>query len=483
MLGNGSSAKPRGGKVRRWKTRSRNTRCHAARGRRLTVEQLDRRDMLAASWTSLVNSPPIGQGTMNLLTNGSVLMTDGGNQWAILTPDASGSYVNGTWKQVANANYTRLYDSTQVLQNGQVFVAGGEYGTGTSTGELYNPVTNTWTALPAQPYGAFIDSGSMLLPNGNVLIAPVAPNPSGYTTIFNTSTNTWSQGPELYRGGSADEQSWVKLADGSIITIDGANTSERYIPSLNQWVNDGVVPENLFDTLGEIGPGLLLNDGRAIFFGATSTSVIYTPSGSSSPGTWTAGPAIPSGNACDDAPGAVLPDGTILLATGPTGTYNGPTTYYLYDPVANSFSLAPNAPSVSDAPFVARMLALPDGNVLVQANGLKVFNPGTSAAAAAVPGIASIARNSDGSMLLTGTGLNGLNAGAAYGDDAQMDSNYPIVRLVNGANVYYAKTYNWSNTGVDLATRRKRPISPCRWESRRAPIPRTSWRTALLRPQ
>ena len=29
-----------------------------------------------------------------------------------------------------------------------------------------------------------------------------------------------------------------------------------------------------------------------------------------------------------------------------------------------------------------------------------------------------------------------------------MDSNYPIVRLVNGSNVYYATTYNWSNTGV-----------------------------------
>ena len=35
-----------------------------------------------------------------------------------------------------------------------------------------------------------------------------------------------------------------------------------------------------------------------------------------------------------------------------------------------------------------------------------------------------------------------------YGDDAQMDTNYPIVRFVNGSNVYYATTYNWSYTGV-----------------------------------
>ncbi len=98
------------------------------------------------------------------------------------------------------------------------------------------------------------------------------------------------------------------------------------------------------------------------------------------------------------------------------------------------------------------MLALPDGTVLVQANGLEVFDPGTTAAAAAVPTITSITNNADGSMLLTGTGLNGLDAGAAYGDDAQMDTNYPIVRLVNGSNVYYARTYNWSNTGVALGS-------------------------------
>jgi hypothetical protein len=45
--------------------------------------------------------------------------------------------------------------------------------------------------------------------------------------------------------------------------------------------------------------------------------------------------------------------------------------------------------------------------------------------------------------------LNGMDAGAAYGDDAEMDENYPIVRLTNGAGiVYYATTSNWSNLGV-----------------------------------
>ncbi len=45
--------------------------------------------------------------------------------------------------------------------------------------------------------------------------------------------------------------------------------------------------------------------------------------------------------------------------------------------------------------------------------------------------------------------MNGQSAGASYGDDDQMDSNYPIVHMTNSSgNVFYARTTNWSNTGV-----------------------------------
>src|SRR5262249_53691408 len=64
----------------------------------------------AKGWTPLTNQPPATASTMMLLTDGRVLMNDDGSQhWWILTPDASGSYVNGTWSQAADANYDRLY--------------------------------------------------------------------------------------------------------------------------------------------------------------------------------------------------------------------------------------------------------------------------------------------------------------------------------------------------------------------------------------
>ena len=69
----------------------------------------------------------------------------GGSEWKYvwykLTPDSKGSYKNGTWSQLASMVDTRLYYSSMVLPNGNVYVAGGEYGSGGSDarGEIYNP--------------------------------------------------------------------------------------------------------------------------------------------------------------------------------------------------------------------------------------------------------------------------------------------------------------------------------------------------------
>ena len=73
--------------------------------------------------------------------------------------------------------------------------------------------------------------------------------------------------------------------------------------------------------------------------------------------------------------------------------------------------------------------------------------------AAGKPAINTIQTNLDGSYRLTGTLLNGISEGAAYGDDAQMNSNYPLVRLTDATGrVYYARTRNWSSTGVNTGT-------------------------------
>jgi hypothetical protein len=425
---------------------------------------------LAGTWTPVSQLAPDEIQTMLLLSDGTVMAAgsaDITNTWYRLTPDSQGSYVNGAWSTMAPMHDTRLYYSSDVLTNGNVFVAGAEYGTGTNSAEVYDPVRDLWTRCPPAPAGQtyFYDSISKILPSGNVLIAPVGPATSGGTVIYVTASNTWANGGRLFRGSYQDEASWVKLPDDSILTIDpfGVN-SERYIPSLNAWVNDANVPVSLYDPFGsELGAAFLLPNGKAFVLGATGNTALYTPSGSTSPGVWAAGPVIPNSQATPDAPAAMLVNGNILCAVSPLPTsgshFPSPTSFYEYNPFANSFTRVsgPTGLTFPGPSYLLRMLDLPDGNVLLATsdNQLYVYQPDGSPLAAGKPAISNIVQNVDGSFHTTGTLLNGISEGAAYGDDAQMESNYPLIRMTNSSSgvVYYARTYGWNSTSVMTSNR------------------------------
>ena len=51
---------------------------------------------------------------------------------------------------------------------------------------------------------------------------------------------------------------------------------------------------------------------------------------------------------------------------------------------------------------------------------------------------------------LSGTQFNGLSQACSYGDDAQMSTNYPLVRIKNigTGHVFYARTHDHSTMAV-----------------------------------
>ncbi len=115
---------------------------------------------LAASWDRLNNFAPGGAGVMIQLTDGTVMIQNGSSQnWMRLTPDAKGSYINGTWSAnpIAPMNLDRLYFAAQVLQDGRVWVLGGEYSGPyldsniTPEAEIWNPVSNSWSPAASYP--------------------------------------------------------------------------------------------------------------------------------------------------------------------------------------------------------------------------------------------------------------------------------------------------------------------------------------------
>jgi hypothetical protein len=434
------------------------------------LEALEARDVPTGTWAAVTSLAPTTIGTMMLLSDGTVLAQGGGSAaavktWFRLTPDSSGSYVGGTWSALPSMNLERLYYGSNVLPDGRVFVVGGEYsGPGTTqnftnTGEIYDPARNTWSTIANFPLSQYGDDPTMVLPDGRVLAGYLG---GPQTFIYNPATNSWSPAGTKLRNDRSDEETWVKLPDDSVLSYEvftesgGVGHAQRYIPSTNTWVDAGTVPTTLSggNAFGfEMGGAVLLPDGRVWFLGANSHTAFYDPSTNS----WAAGPSIPNNGSgqlqgADDAPAAMLPNGHVLLAVDHP-LFGNPLTVYEFDPATNTYAnvtpavagLSTNVPA-----FRSRMLMLPSGQVLYTTGGsrLAVFTPDEGPSDSWRPAVASISA-SGSTFTLTGTQLNGLSAGASYGDDAEMDSNYPIVRLQDGAGtVAYARTSNWSSTGV-----------------------------------
>ena len=425
---------------------------------------------LAFSWTPVTNPAPYSSGgVMLLMTDGSAYcksfgggFTGYGDIFNKLTPDINGSYINGTWSTIAPMNYDRYSFSSAVLKDGRLYAAGGEYGTdgfqAGSHGEVYDPLTNTWT-MAIGPGQVMSDGNCKLLDNGTIIQAIVDHFEPTSTVIYNPSTNTYTTGPSTNSG--QNESYWLKLPDNSVLFVDeGQQISERYIPSLNQWIPDANVPVQLYDLTGyETGPAFMLPDGRAFYMGSTGHTAFYTPSGNTSNGTWAAGPDMPNGYGMPDASGAMMVNGRILFACSPApvvgNEFAAPTAFYEFDYTTNTYTLV-NAPEGGNsggyASYYTTLLDLPDGSVLYSnlAGGSQyyIYTPSGSPLPAGKPAIATITQNTCTTFTITGTGFNGISEGAGFGDENQNDSNYPLVRLTSGTNVYYARTYNWNSTGV-----------------------------------
>jgi hypothetical protein len=390
-----------------------------------------------------------------------------------------------TWSNLAPMSFPRLYFASHVLQNGNVWVLGGEYsGFGlpavwTNTGEVYDTLANTWSPIANHPDANFGDDPSMLLSNGKILAGSLVTRNS---FLYDIATNTWSSAvPKVYNDRS-DEEGWVKLPDGSVLTYDlfrsvatGGSYAERYIPSTNTWVSispsdgtaSGFIPQLSSSLLGfELGPLLRLQDGRIFVIGATGHTALYDPLNNN----WAAGPDIIgtlNGNSAlfgaDDAPAAVLPNGHVIFTAdaGPTtGLFNGPTRVFDFDPDANTISqIASPTSDLNVLPaFVTRMLILPTGQLLFSDTNtqLWVFTADGGPKQNLRPSVEGMKYQGGGVFTLTGKRLNGQNAGSNYGDDVETDENYPIVSLTGkDGNVFYARTTNWSITEVALKTFRE----------------------------
>jgi hypothetical protein len=414
----------------------------------------------AQTWTPLTNQPTFSASTAFILPDGRVMVQDTGAQdWWALTPDANGSYQNGTWSQLASlpAGYAPLYYASAVLRDGRLAILGGEYNFGqavwTTLGALYSPKTNKWRTL-SHPAGwnSVGDAQSVILANGTLMVANCCTTEEA---LLNAATLTWTA-TGTGKADVNDEEGWTLLPGGKVLTVDannGSTNSEIYNPTTGSWSPGGSTLVQLTDPGShELGPAVLRPDGTVLYTGATGHNAVFN----SVTSTWSTAPDFPKVGFQQldiaDGPAALLPNGNVLCMTSP-GVFNAGVHFFEWN--GTSFTEVAKTPNSSgDTSFYGRMLVLPTGQILLTdgSRDVELYTSTGFPNPAWAPTITSVSATLTHGLTyaLKGRQLNGLSQGSAYGDDAQSASNYPLVRITNIAtgHVFYARTHNHTSMGV-----------------------------------
>lgn len=395
---------------------------------------------MPATWKPLASPPNVPSGafsaeTMLLLTNGNLLVHNAyGQEWLLFQPDPKKGYTGGKWGAVSKMSVPRGFFSSGVLNDGRVFVVGGEVSGALgdiSSGDIYDPATNTWTAMqgtntpPAYIQG---DASACILTDGRVIFGAISSN---QTAVWDPVNSSWNAAGTAFgtqsnsKFGNCNEETWTLLPDGSVMTVNtkaplaggpnGLNNSptsaERYIPSTDLWQQTTALPDVLALTTAtdtstnpptpaaayEIGPAILLPYGKLLAFGATGHTAIYDPATAK----WTAGkdfpadPGDPSNNhyvlsptgllTQSDAPACLQPNGRVITVAGTLYRtvdqnqqvmFSKNSQYFEYDSIANTLTKLPLPPpgnTNSVDTWTTRFLLVPTGQILLSSQQGQVY--------------------------------------------------------------------------------------------------------------
>ncbi len=440
-------------------------------------------------WTP-VTTPQFPVGTALQLTDGTVMVQQANtSNWWRLRADKFGHYSSGSWSPMPPMppGYAPNFYASAVLPDGRVIIEGGEDNNGkqvwTNLGAIYDPFADSWASVnpPIEPstglpWAKIGDAPSIVLPSETFMLANCCKTEAA---LLDPATLTWTvlttKSGYVGKIDSNNEEGWTPLPgfNGGVLTVDthGTSTSmnsEIYDPTAEKWSSAGSTIKQLWDYPGalcdgtksthEIGPAVLRPDGTVFATGANNCPGVagHTSIYNSATGTWTQGFDIPSPNDAADASAAILPNGNVLLDTNP-GWGHSPSTLYEYAFNGSGWINIPQPAGLTGNTEGSRMLVLPTGNILFLHAGnpqLWVYTPkGTYQPAwqpTICPGCYPAVCHVGVTYTVSGTQFNGFSQGAAYGDDVQSATNFPLVQIRNNAtgHKFFARTHNFSTMAI-----------------------------------
>jgi hypothetical protein len=240
------------------------------------------------SWTlSPVNLSPgtypdwqwRGSHLVTLLKNGKVLFSDFVLKWADMTTHQRWwlyDYEADAATRAANSDIHHSPAIEVLLPNGQVLVAGG-----TTTSEVYDPASNSWTVVGPMNEGRAGLVGVLLPPPWNKVLVTM---PTQTSDLYDVGSTNWTSTDNLNVGGRGNIGAMALLPSGKVLIAGGDNATkdcELYDPDTDTWtLTDQMFMGRCHFSLAVLPTGKILAAGK-YFSGDTPLypeAEIYDPS-------------------------------------------------------------------------------------------------------------------------------------------------------------------------------------------------------------
>lgn len=313
--------------------------------------------------------------TASLLPDGTVLVTGGYDGTNYLSTAEIRNPVDGTWAKTTPMNTRRAGHTATLLQNGKVLVAGGDVSTNTihyaptTTAELYDPITRTWT-FTGPLNDAREDHTASLLPNGKVLVTGGTIGISNLISaeLYDPTNGIWTK-----TGAMLDSRGYhvaVVLTNGQVLVTGGnkKKNSELYDPMTGLWSQSGLLQQQRL-----YAPATLLANGKVLISGGVNPLYTALPGTSTNlpslsdtelydpvTGIWTTTGSTHTGYQLHEA--TLLPNGQVLITGGQPNDTNS-TRAETYNSDTGTWTTVSNTIPLPDSGQVTTLLA--DGNVLI----------------------------------------------------------------------------------------------------------------------